>query len=461
MTGLCRSIGAFSLAAGLGLVVLGATPQTPAQAPAPPQQPSEVTTTISGGPGAPTRLAVPDFIALSPDAESVAVARMIAQVLYDDVAFEREFALIPRDTYNTIAAAKSLDDVPFDRWRELNADGVVVGTVQKMAAGIHVEVRLLNVRTHQQAFGKGYDGSAANPRLYAHTISDELHQSQRGLRGVARSKLAFASDRDGERIGGTIESRSVKEIYIADYDGAGQKRVTTGRSLNIQPSWSPDGRSIAYTSYRRGQPNIFVSHIFQGTLDEFPKAPGGKENFQPAWSPDGSRVAFWSTRDGNPELYVANSDGSNVRRLTMDPGIDESPTWSPSGGQIAFVSDRTGSPQIYTIGVDGLGLRRVSTGDSYAARPTWSPPPFNQIAYTARSGPGYDIKLIDVGSGQIRTLTFGEGSNESPAWAPNGRHLAFTSTRFGKTQVLVMSSDGKNVKQITTTGNNYYPDWSR
>ena len=135
---------------------------------------------------------------------------MIAQVLYDDLAFEREFALIPRDTYSTIAAAKSFEDVPFDRWRELDADGVVVGTVQKMGAGIHVEVRLFNVRTHTQAFGKGYDGSAANPRLYAHTVSDELHLSQRGLRGVARSKVAFASDRDGERMGGTIESRSVQ-----------------------------------------------------------------------------------------------------------------------------------------------------------------------------------------------------------------------------------------------------------
>jgi TolB protein len=337
----------------------------------------------------------------------------------------------------------------------------VVGTVQKMAAGIHVEVRLFNVRTRVQAFGKGYDGSAANPRLYAHTVSDDLHLSQRGLRGVARSKVAFSSDRDGERMGGTIESRSVKEIYIADYDGAGQKRVTTGRSLNIQPSWSPDGRSVAYTSFRRGLPNIFVSHIYQGTLDEFPKAPDQKENFQPTWSPDGTRVAFWSTRDGNPELYIANRDGSNVRRLTTNPGADESPTWSPSGAQLAFVSDRTGSPQIYTIGADGLGLRRLATGDAYAARPTWSPLPFNEIAYTARVGPGYDIKVLDVGSGQVRTLTFGEGTNESPAWAPNGRHLVFTSTRLGKVQIFVMGRDGKDVKPITTAGNNYYPDWSK
>ncbi|MEP7306722.1 MAG: hypothetical protein ABJA98_14495 [Acidobacteriota bacterium] len=463
MIAISRSIGILTLAAGLGLVAMAAPEPAPPppQTPAAPQQPSDITTTISGGPGAPTRLAVPDFIARSADTETAAVAKTIAQVLFDDLTFEREFALIPRDTYGTIAAARSFEDVPFDRWRELGADGVIVGTVQKVAAGIHVEVRLLNVRTHTQAFGKEYDGSAANPRLYAHTVSDDLHMSQRGLRGVARSKVAFASDRDGERMANTIEARSVREIYIADYDGAGQKRVTTGRSLNIQPNWSPDGRSVAYTSYRRGLPNIFVSNIYQGTLDEFPKAPNQKENFQPTWSPDGTRVAFWSTRDGNSELYIANRDGSNVRRLTDNPGIDESPTWSPSGAQLAFVSDRTGSPQLYTVGADGLGLRRLTTGDAYAARPTWSPLPFNEIAYTARVGPGYDIKVIDVGSGQVRTLTFGEGTNESPAWAPNGRHLAFTSTRLGKVQIFVMGRDGKNVKPITTAGNNYYPDWSK
>jgi TolB protein len=462
MTGITRSIGAIILAAGLGLVVLAAPQQAPPSPQTPPaQQPSDITTTISGGPGAPTRLAVPDFIARSSDAETASIAKLIAQVLFDDLTFEREFALIPRDTYSTITAAKTFEDVPFDRWRELGADGVLIGTVEKVGTGIHVEARLLNVRTHTQAFGKEYDGSAANPRLYAHTLSDELHQSQRGLRGVARSKLAFASDRDGERMANTIQSRSVREIYISDYDGSGQKRVTTGRSLNIQPNWSPDGRSLAYTSYRRGLPNIFVSHIYQGTLDEFPKAPNQKENFQPTWSPDGSKIAFWSTRDGNSELYISNRDGSNVRRLTTNAGIDESPTWSPSGDQLAFVSDRTGSPQIYTVGADGLGLRRIPTGDAYAARPTWSPLPFNEIAYTARVGPGYDIKVIDLVSSQVRTLTFGEGTNESPTWAPNGRHLAFTSTRLGKVQIFVMGRDGKNVKPVTTIGNNYYPDWSK
>jgi TolB protein len=414
--------------------------------------------------GAPTRLAVPDFIALSNDAETAAIARTIGQVLWNDINFEQEFAMIPRDTYVTIPAAKSLVDVPLDRWRELGADGLIIGTVQKEDAGILVQVRLFKVSTGQSAFGKEYRGSGANPRFYAHTISDEIHQQQRALRGVARTRLAFSSDRDGERIGGTIEQRAVKEIYYADYDGENAKRLTLNRSLNINVSWSPDGNSLAYVSFRGGHGgNIFVANVRGprvGIQDDLTKAKG--ESWLPAWSPDGTRVAFASTRDaeGNTEIYVANRDGSNVRRLTNHPNIDTSPTWSPSGTQIAFVSDRTGTPQIWVVGADGLGARKL-TSESWCDRPTWSPAPYNEIAFASRSGPGFDIKVLDMSTNSMHALTFGEGSNESPSWAPNGRHLAFASNRSGKYQIFTVGRDGKNVRQITRTGNNWQPDWSK
>lgn len=443
-------------AATLLLAGVGAQPpQTPGGTS---QQPSEISTTITSEAGAPARFAVPDFIALSNDAETVDAARTIGRVLYDDLTFEREFALIPRDTYASIPPATSFASVPFDRWRELNADGVIVGTVQKNETGVRVEVRLFNVRNRQSAFSREYTGAVANRRLYAHTIADELHQQQRALRGVARTKLTFNSDRDGERVGGTVESRSVKEVYIADYDGENQRRVTTNRSLNINSVWSPDGRSLAYTSYRRGPPNIFIANIYEGTGGELTKAVG--QNWLPAFSPDGTRVAFSSTRDGNAEIYVAGRDGTNLRRLTNHPGADTSPTWSPNGTQIAFTSDRTGTPQIYVMGADGLGLQKL-TSESYADRPTWSPAPYNEIAYASRTGPGNDIKVRDLASGQVRQLTFGEGTNESPAFAPNGRHLAFMSTRSGKSQIFTVARDGRDLKQVTRTGNNYQPDWSK
>ena len=452
----------------LAIVMLAAWPhaqQPPPPAgqqppPAAPQQPSEIVTTIEGGTGAAPRLAVPDFIALSSDAETAAMAKTIGQVLWDDLNFEREFAFIPRDTYATIPRATSFTDIPFDRWRELNADGLIVGTVQKVGTTVKVEMRLFNVRTGTAAFSRQYDGTAANPRLFAHTMSDEIHKSQRALNGVARSKLTFDSDRDGERMGGTVQNRSIKEIYISDYDGENQRRVTVGKTLNIAPRWSPDGRSIAYTSYRRGGANLFISNIFQGTLEEVTKGDKVGENWLPAWAPDGTRLAFSTTRDGNPEIYVVNRDGSNLRRITNHPGIDITPTWSPSGTQIAFVSDRTGTPQIYVVGADGLNLSK-KTSESYCDRPTWSSAPFNEIAFASRAGPGFDIKVLDLTSGATRALTSGEGTNESPSFSPNGRHLVFTSTRSGKAQVFTIARDGKNVRQITRAGNNEKPDWSK
>lgn len=96
-----------------------------------------------------------------------------------------------------------------------------------------------------------------------------------------------------------------------------------------------------------------------------------------------------------------------------------------------------------------------------ADRPTWSPAPFNEVAYTARTGPGNDIKVIELATGQVRQLTFGEGTNESPSFSANGRHIAFMSTRSGKSQIFTIARDGKDLRQITRAGNDFQPDWSK
>jgi TolB-like protein len=255
-----------------------ATQNPPAQPPAsPPAQQSEVQLVISSGTGAPPHYAVPDFLALSGDNETKAAAATIAQVLWDDLDFEREFYMIPRDTYGAIPAARSVTDVPFDRWRELGADGLLIGTVQKEGSGLKIQVRLFNVASRQAVFSREYTGSSGNPRAYAHTTADEIHQQQRALRGIARTKLTFSSDRDREKITNTVENRDVKEIYIADYDGANQRRITVNRALNITPTWAPDGRSIAYTSYARGFPTLFISFIAGRDEDRL--------HVEPRWQP--------------------------------------------------------------------------------------------------------------------------------------------------------------------------------
>jgi TolB protein len=449
-----------SIMAAWTALTLSTQGQPPAGAQEPPRQSDQIVVKISGAPGLPPKYAVPDFIALTNDPETIAAAKTIGQVLWDDLNFEREFYLIPRDTYKTIPAATSIDQVPLDQWKQLGADGLIIGTVRKTATGVAVQVRLIDVATGRTALGKEYSGTLKNPRLYSHTASDEIHQQQRGLRGVARTKLAFASDRDGERMKGPVADRGISNIYMSDYDGANQTRITVARSLDITPAWSPDKTAIAYTSYRTGFQDIIVSYIAEGRFSNPTAGTSEKQNFLPAWSPDGTRLAFTSNRDGNSEIYVINRDGSGLRRLTNHPNIDVTPTWSPTGKQIAFTSDRTGSPEIWVMNDDGSEPHKI-TNESNCDRPTWSISPDNEIAYASRTGAGYDIRIYDVATGVSRTITDGIGSNESPAFSPNGRHLAFTSTRAGKAQIFVIDRDGKNLQQITRVGMNRYPNWSQ
>ena len=246
------------------IVVGGLGAQQPPAAPA--QQPSEVASRITSDGGAPPHYAVPDFIGLTPTAADA--ARTIAQVLWDDLAFEREFDMIPRDIYKSIPVARTPEQVPFASWREIGADGVFFGTVQQDGANFRVQVRLVDARNGSTRWSQEYTVATRSARRVAHEVADAVHQQQRALRGVARTRLTFVSDRNNESVLGTVEKRSVKEVYISDYDGANQQRITTTRDLNLNPSWAPDAAGLVYAAYRGNlPPELFYSRIFTGELD--------------------------------------------------------------------------------------------------------------------------------------------------------------------------------------------------
>ena len=424
---------------------------------------------IAGTAGARRRLAVPAFaVAPGASAEIQQAARTIAEVLWDDLDFEGEFYMVPHEEAARIPAANTAESLPYERWSELGVDAVVVGTVTPAQDGLSVRVQVMGVRdelARRQIFGKAYGGGGCNvrnPRYCAHYISDDFHQSQ-GIQGVARTRLAFASDRSSEVVSGRPNSSNVREIYIADYDGFNPRRVTVNRALNLSPSWSPDGRSLAYASTATGFWDVYVQNIYEvGRLSRPAAGTEVVQNMMPAWSPDGSRMAFASTRDGRMEIYVANRDGSSLRRLTNRAGDNLAPTWSPSGGQIAFVSGRSGVQQIYVMEADGTQVEYLNCGAPKCDRPSWSEA-VNKIAYTCGSdAAGYNICVIDMASRQIVNLTEGQpGSSEQPMFAPNGRHIVFTTTRWGHRQLATIDLTGRvSPRRLTNTGNNNYPAWS-
>jgi len=449
----------------------GAAVQKPPQNPQTPQQQNDITATL--GSGTQIRLAIPAFSGAGADGELLAAAKTVADVLWDDIDFESEFQLVSKDAAARVPFAPSAEAQPYDRWQELGADALVIGSVQRAASALTVDLKLVGVRGQARGqvvrnFAQSYKGCVfTNARSCAHYISDDLHLKVLGTDGIAQTRIAFTSDRDAKPLVGRTTSAQgqSKEVYISDYDGANQYRVTANQSMNLAPAWAPDGRTLAYTSWAPGYPDIFMFNIFQARTPFRPAAgDSNKQNMLPEWSPDGSKLAFASDRDGGWDIFVVNRDGTGLHNVTnsrRESIINSTPTWSPTGAQIAFTSNRGGSVQIYIINADGTGLDKLTSDAGSTDRPTWSPAPLNKIAYTAGPGPGHDIWLIDVTTRQTTVLTDGIGDNESPAFAPNGRHIAFRTSRWGKDQIAIVSTQGKIQKRVTEVGNNTYPNWSR
>lgn len=380
-------------------------------------------------------------------AETRGEASELSRIMFDDISFASAFKIL--DPENYALAHKAADGDDDYGWSSIGADIVVTGVVSKRRSDLVVQIQIRAIREKETLFETLYAGSATTREL-AHHVSDSI-LLKFGMLGIARTKIAFASDRK-TNVGGN------KSLFVTDYDGYDQRRGTRNHHLDLQPRFSPDGSTMSFISYpKKNQPPILA------ILNHEPVFDGPGMIFSASWSPDSTHIAFASTRDesGNAEIYVMRRDGTNIRRLTHHPAIDVSPTWSPTGRRLAFTSDRTGSPQIYTMDAEGLNLERVSMKGSYNAEPAWSPvSSLNEIAYASRvSGAVFDIVVHSLETNVVRILTSRAGLNESPQWSPNGRHLVFTSTRTGTPQIFTMNRDGSNTKQITFDGQNTTPSW--
>lgn len=377
--------------------------------------------------------------------------RTITQVLRNDLKFEGFFQFVPENLLGAIPAMNP--DAPnFKDWESIGANVLVISRAEVVGSEINVEVKVHFVSSGQSMLAKRYNGRADNPRLFAHQASDDI-VALTPYKGVARSKIAFVSDRDSNK-----ERRS-KEIYIVDYDGFNPRRVTVNGSINILPAWSADGRSLAYVSYRQDNtPNVYLASIFEGKSSKLTTVG---QSFAPAFSPDGTRIAYASNRGGNMDIWVANADGTGAKKITSSAGLDTAPCWSPTGQEIAFTSSRGGTPQIYLMDTEGLNVRRLTTVGNWNDGPAWNPAKeFSEIAYTSRIEGGFEVAVLDLGTGQVRQITQGRGSCEYPSWAQNGRHLAFSCNRGGAWQVTVSDREGRNVQALAAgPGNNVYPDW--
>jgi TolB protein len=391
-------------------------------------------------------IAIGGFAAFSMNGEDL--GKLGAAVLADDLKFTTVFDIMEAAILPFDPGTVQLDQerVILPGLAALKVQYLTVGQVSSRGREAVLEGRLFDVNTGNMIFGKRYVGDAKFFRLIVHRFADDIMFNLTGEKGVAQTRIAFVSS----------VSRTAKEIFVMDYDGASPSAITGNQSINLSPRWSPDGRLIAYTSYRNGNPDLFVLNFDSGRRDVLSAQRG--LNATPGWSPDGQWLAIAMSSGGGTNLFLLPKTGGAPKPLTAGPTISVSPSFSPNGRQIVFNSDRGGTPQIYIMDVDGSNLRRVTFQGSYNASPRWSPRG-EKIVFMCRLA-GNQICLINPDGSGLQQLT-SSGNNEDPTWSPDGRHVAFSTSRNGRRDVYVMHADGTEQRQLTNNGrDNYLPDWS-
>ncbi|MEW5899910.1 MAG: Tol-Pal system beta propeller repeat protein TolB [Acidobacteriota bacterium] len=390
-------------------------------------------------------VALPKFVARSASVKVREAAAEMHQVLSADVTYSRIFELLP-DKYYEYIRQLDPDNIFFKDWESIQAHILFVGEVTD-AEGDNVvfEGKLYDVKGARFIFGKRYQAARNLYRRAAHRMADEIVRVLSGEKPIFTSKIVFISNRDGN-----------EELYLMDYDGQNQTRLTFNKIIDYMPAWSADGKKIAYTSYKNLNAGLYILDLEAGKIT--PVSTRGT-NFSPSFSADGKKMVFSSTMDGNSEIYMASADGKNIKRLTFNEAIDASPSWSPTSREIAFVSDRSGTPQIYIMDAEGSNVRRVSFGGTYHDAPAWSPTG-DRIVYVSRVENIFDLYVLNLRNNQIVKLTESNARNESPSWSPDGRHIIFASNLDGSMQLYTIDYDATNLRRLTSQGNNKLPDWS-
>ncbi len=425
------------------LVAIGGALSTPPPARS---QGADVFLNVMAGGAKRLNIFVPDFTVVA-GADAGGLSRRLPDVAGNDLTFSALFSVVKG------AAALPANNPGAVRkaWTDAAAAGAhaaLQGLLTIRGDRVGAEMRLYDLTTPElkQIAAKKFEMPVAEARRLAHKIADEVVLQFTGELGVADTKIAYVVARNG-----------AKEIYAMDYDGAAPGPLTSNRSINLSPSWSPDARSLAFTSYMRGYPYLYRLFPFERRPVQLLAGYLGI-NTSPAWSPDGRSVALTLSKDGNPEIYVLNVATGAFRRLTRHPGIDTEPTWSPTGREIAFTSDRSGTAQIYVMDAEGANVRRL-TQSGFNTQPRWSPKG-DTIVYTSRQG-NHDLWAVSPDGSDPRRLTAGPGDNESASWAPDGRHLAFHSSRLRGSSLFTMLADGSEQQALPRgPGEATSPAWS-
>ncbi len=350
----------------------------------------------------------------------------------------------------------------FQSWSAIGADFLIRAGYSVVGNELTLETYTYHVSRANLILGKKYKGPISSARRIAHTFANDVLKALTGKEGPFLSRVVVSSDRAGGQ---------TKEIFVMDWDGANMDQVSSHRSISISPTWSPDGKKIAYTSYvkRVGakfrNADMLLLDLMTGKRSLVSYRQG--INSGAAFSPDGRYIYLTISQGNSPDIYKMTLDGNLVAKITNGPAgaLNVEPAVSEDG-KLAFSSDRAGRPMIYTASGDGSNVKRITFAGVFNSSPSWSPDG-KKIAFAGQSDNNFDIFVMNAdGTGMIRLTSAKKpngsmASNEDPSFSPDGRFVMYTSNRTGKNQIYISTVDGSEERRVTNDNYNYYkPKWS-
>ena len=381
-------------------------------------------------------------VAIANFAGDTAAAQVVTATVRADLERSGLFKLID-------PAGATLDEnaqINFADWKGRGADALAAGSLTRAPDG-RMQARFRVYDTQKQVALGGAVYVTGNDQLRAagHRIADYIYEKLTGEKGVFSTRIAYV-----------VKSGGQFRLQIADADGQGAVTALSSSEPIISPVWSPDGGKLAYVSFEKKKPVIYVHTLASGQRQVVANFKGS--NSAPAWSPDGRRLAVVLSKDGNSQIYVVNADGTGVQRLTQSGGIDTEPRYSPDGGSIYFTSDRGGSPQIYRMSASGGDAQRVTFEGSYNVSPRPSADG-KSLAFISRREGRFQLAVMDLASKQVQILTDSH-KDESPSFAPNSRMILIATETGGRGVLSAVSSDGRIKQRLSiAAGDVREPAW--
>ena len=393
----------------------------------------------------------PYRVAMIPFEGNSRVSKQLNDIMRNDLIRTGEFSILDEELLLPVKIIN--DELVFSDWKLLGIDYLVTGTIANANNSLDISYEIFDIHKKRKVRSSKVFGIPNQIRQLAHYTSDGIYESITGIKGIAATRLLYVNEVKDSRF------ISIYKLMLADSDGANEKVLLSSSEPIISPSWSPDGKRVAYVSFETGIAKVFIQEIASGKREAV--LSQDTQISSPSWSPDGKYLSLTLYQDGNAEIYILRLRDRTLTRMTNQFAIDTESSWSPKGNKILFTSGRSGSPQIYELDLRKLNpkAKRISFEGTYNAKASYLPNEAGVI-FVHRSNDGsFHIALKYKRENFIRVLTEAK-MDESPSVAPNGNMVIYGIKQNDLSMLAGFSLSGAKFKLPASDGEVREPAWS-